>query len=318
MMAESLGNNTGEHNAGQDGNDAATPVESLGGKLREARERLGLSVADVADQIKFAPRQIEALEADDFMHLQGAAFLRGFVRSYAKILQLDMQSLLGLLPQTKVTIDSQTLPPAEEPFPAYWFVSRRHLIWLGGALLLAVIVWGLASWYFAVVSTGITQNQPKDTQVQIPVTLPVQIPAEIEVAPASLVPATGVLAPSEPAISAVDKAPVAQSAVVAPIPADAPKVIIKKSAIQPGISAQVTTLRMLFAAESWTQILDKDDNRLSSQINPPGSEFHFEGKLPLSLVIGHAASVKLYRDNEKIDLKPYINKYSEVARLTLE
>ena len=55
--------------------------------LREARERLGLSVADVAAQIKFAPRQIEALEADDFKHLPEAAFLRGFVRSYAKILQ---------------------------------------------------------------------------------------------------------------------------------------------------------------------------------------------------------------------------------------
>ena len=43
-----------------------TGQESLGKMLREAREQLGLSIADVAAQIKFAPRQIEALEADDF------------------------------------------------------------------------------------------------------------------------------------------------------------------------------------------------------------------------------------------------------------
>ena len=73
-----------ENNAEQGNLSAAIPLTSLGRMLREAREHLGLSVADVAAQIKFAPRQIEALEADDFKHLPEAAFLRGFVRSYAK------------------------------------------------------------------------------------------------------------------------------------------------------------------------------------------------------------------------------------------
>jgi cytoskeleton protein RodZ len=53
------------------------PPVSLGGLLREARERMGLSVGDVANQIKFAPRQIEALEADDFSAKPEAMFLRG-------------------------------------------------------------------------------------------------------------------------------------------------------------------------------------------------------------------------------------------------
>jgi cytoskeleton protein RodZ len=77
-----------ENNSGQGNRPAAT---SLGNILREAREKLGLSVADVAGQIKFAPRQIEALEAEDFKRLPEAAFLRGFVRSYAKILHLDAE-----------------------------------------------------------------------------------------------------------------------------------------------------------------------------------------------------------------------------------
>ena len=45
---------------------------------------------------------------------------------------------------------------------------------------------------------------------------------------------------------------------------------------------------------------------------------NLHGHLPLSLVIGHAATTHLYQDGEQVDLTPYINSSSEVARLTLE
>ena len=61
--------NVTEISAGQNNKPAGMPAASLGKMLSEARERLGMSVADVSNQIKFAPRQIEALEADDFQHL---------------------------------------------------------------------------------------------------------------------------------------------------------------------------------------------------------------------------------------------------------
>ena len=57
---------------------------------------------------------------------------------------------------------------------------------------------------------------------------------------------------------------------------------------------------------------------LSSQINPPGSELNLQGQLPLSLVIGHAAAAHLYQNGKPVDLAPYTNSSSEVARLTLE
>src|SRR5450830_941197 len=137
-----------ENNAEQGNLSAAIPLTSLGRMLREAREHLGLSVADVAAQIKFAPRQIEALEADDFKHLPEAAFLRGFVRSYAKILHLDAQTLLTALPQPK-TAAAELIPASVEvPFPAAHSSQRQNLILLGAALLLAVFVVVFAVWHF--------------------------------------------------------------------------------------------------------------------------------------------------------------------------
>ncbi|MBI3525067.1 MAG: helix-turn-helix domain-containing protein [Betaproteobacteria bacterium] len=75
--------------------------DSPGRRLREARETRGLSIADVANSIKFSTRQIETVERDDFDRLPGATFVRGFIRSYAKLLQLDIQPLLAMLDQEK-------------------------------------------------------------------------------------------------------------------------------------------------------------------------------------------------------------------------
>ena len=77
-------------------------------------------------------------------------------------------------------------------------------------------------------------------------------------------------------------------------------------------------MRLVFSEESWTEIKDKDSKIISSQVNPPGSELRVEGHPPFTMLIGHGLSVHLYQDDEEVDLKPYINKYSEVAHLTLE
>jgi cytoskeleton protein RodZ len=63
--------------------------ERVGKVLRAARLERGLDIEDVARQLRFAPRQVTALEEDEYDKLAGGPFLRGFVRNYAKLLQLD-------------------------------------------------------------------------------------------------------------------------------------------------------------------------------------------------------------------------------------
>ncbi len=68
---------------------AVVLASTVGRKLRAAREAAGLSLADVAQSLKFTPRQIELLEADDYAALPGMTVVRGFIRSYAKLLKMD-------------------------------------------------------------------------------------------------------------------------------------------------------------------------------------------------------------------------------------
>ena len=83
-------------------------------------------------------------------------------------------------------------------------------------------------------------------------------------------------------------------------------------------SGPITALRLVFGEESWTEIADKNGKLISSKIHPAGTEFNLRAHLPLSLVIGHAASARLFEDGQPVDLTPFINSYSEVARITLE
>ncbi len=71
---------------------------TAGALLGAAREAAGLSIDAVAQQLKLAPRQVRALEEDDYTHLPGRTFVRGFVRNYARLVHLDPDAVLGALP----------------------------------------------------------------------------------------------------------------------------------------------------------------------------------------------------------------------------
>ncbi|MDO8466149.1 MAG: DUF4115 domain-containing protein [Gallionella sp.] len=349
MMEQLPENNTGQG----DGSDAI-PEVSLGKMLREARERGGLSVQDVVNQIKFAPHQIEALEADDFQHLPEMTFVRGFVRSYAKILDMDAQPLLALLPQTNASPMPLVPISVEVPFPDAHSPNWQNLIWLGVTLLLAVLVVAFAVWHY---TTPLAQSEM--AQVETPVSLP----SKMQIISASPVLEAGVAAP--PVVTEAQPEPVtAQSSVFAakplipnshstlPTAGAKPEALPQTQSAKPGTLPQTPALRMaltasgrtetlpqaqpikpvnqpdilpktaalhlVFDEDSWVEIKDGDGKTLSSRINQRGSELRLNGYEPFSLVISHAASVRLYHRGKQVDLTPYTRVSSEVARLTLE
>ncbi|HEX5337248.1 MAG TPA: RodZ domain-containing protein [Gallionella sp.] len=311
---------------------------ALGRTLREARERLGLSVADVANQIKFAPRQIEALEADNFERLPEMAYVRGFVRSYAKLLQLDAQPLLALLPEAKAASEHVAAAPVDAPYPTEQTARRQTVVWLAAALLVLLSIGIFALW-----PHGAPQDEAKPAAKTAPVETPLALPEHVEIVPASPVPetdemaASAVAAPQSAVIAAPVKPVAPQSAVQAAKPLAQPVVSPAQSSVptakppvqavppqpaKPPVDANAaganSALRIVFDEEAWAEVKDKFGKTLSSQVNPRGSELHLEGRAPFALVIGHAATAHVYLRGKPVDLKPYMHTNSTVARLTLE
>src|SRR5687768_10994419 len=69
-------------------------AETLGEKLRAAREARGISVSQVAEQTRIAPMYIECIENDNYKPLPGGIFNKGFVKSYARFIGYDEQEAL--------------------------------------------------------------------------------------------------------------------------------------------------------------------------------------------------------------------------------
>ncbi|MDO8207819.1 MAG: DUF4115 domain-containing protein [Gallionella sp.] len=280
--------------------DATMP--SVGFQLRAGRERLGMSIEDVVAKIKLAPRQIVALEADDFQALPETTFLRGFVRSYAKLLQMEVQPLLDALPGAqvaKVIVDMQMV---EAPFPSEKTVRRQNVNLLIAAFIVALLIAGFAAWQAkAPHPAGQATDAASDVAI-VETSLPLPEQAEI-------LDGSGVVEAGVPESAVV--APAVQAAPAASVPAaaSAPAAVVVKPA---------AALRLVFDKESWAEIKDQSGKTLIRQVNPAGSELRVEGVAPFTLVIGHAATVHLYYREKPVDLTSYINATSDVARMTLE
>ena len=76
-----------------------------------------MNIEDVARQLRLSVRQVTALEEDDYDKLAGGTFLRGFVRNYAKLLQMDAAPLLQRLEQSLPPLPPPTISYQTEGFP---------------------------------------------------------------------------------------------------------------------------------------------------------------------------------------------------------
>ncbi len=266
----------------------------VGHLLRERRVSMGLGIDDVVSKIKLSHRQVVALEENDFKALPEIAFLRGFVRSYARLLQMDEQALLAHLPEAQVTQVRTELNQAETEFPTAKSARRQNVNLLLAALSIVLVIAGFSLWQARMPHHAAKpEKQASDASlVETPLPLPEQALEESGVpeAPVSSVPVASPVAtePTAPAVPAVNT------------------------------TDAMATLRLVFDKECWVEIKDKYGKTLSKQVNLAGSELRLDGDAPFTLVIGHGKAVHLFYKDKPVNLDPYINASSDVARLTLE
>jgi cytoskeleton protein RodZ len=89
--------------------------QTLGEKLRQAREARGISVSEVAEQTRISPLYISSIEKDDYKPLPGGIFNKGFVKSYAKFIGIDEHEAL----QDYATIVSRNEGGPDEDLRTY-------------------------------------------------------------------------------------------------------------------------------------------------------------------------------------------------------
>ncbi len=309
------------------GRDAAAGA-TVGAWLRAARESAGLTQDGVAQQLKLHPRQVRALEEDDFGLLPGRTFVRGFVRNYARLVHLDAEALVAALPVGEPTspLERLTYSPSSRPMGEIPIESPRRgggvARWLIPLLLLAIV--GVAGYYEF---TRARLSRPAVSDGVMPP------PPPMPAAPAAGPAVTTLPNPLDAAKGEAAAPGVAGNAAAgaAPPPASPaatePAAPVASAAAPPGNDSTVApagattaaaepALVLSFTGASWVQVKDATGTVVASQTATPGVKLPVAGRPPFDLVIGNADHVRAEFRGKPVDLAPYTR--SNVARLTLK
>ncbi|MCL2310800.1 MAG: DUF4115 domain-containing protein [Proteobacteria bacterium] len=323
---------------------ASSPVPTAGALLKAAREAMGLSIDDASSLLKLAPRQIQAIEQQDFDVLPPRTFVRGFIRNYARLLNIDADAVLAALPPET----PQAVSPAASsikmstrtmlPLSPYGKASSSVGKWLLAIAVIAVIAAALFFWpQFALLlserpivqtlaqtseqavhdtamptieetKTQLPQQENENAHTLVPIILPLP---ETSAEPAGL-PAQATVAP---AVISDSDSHTPTSLPAQPAVASAAESLKQTMATAPG-NNEGTELVLRFAGDSWTEVRDRDGKILYSTLAKNGSEKTLLGTPPFSLVIGNSDVVTVTWRGKTVDLSSHSKQ--GVARLALE
>ena len=322
-----------------------------GETLRKARESKNLAQAEVAQQLNLTLRALTQVEAGAFDKLPGHTFARGYIRAYAKLLELDQNRLVADFDAYTGTDSAgssvHALGRIEEPT----HLAQSLLRFVSVGLLLGLLAVSFFWWQEqstrkdsdAAVSRalehvevesadGTTEIHPLDEpedqavadgQAQI-------VEPASEIAP-ELAAQTATTAPAaDTATSASQPAPVVEpaAAVVAPVAAvPAAPVSAALPSVTPVVEAPVSAsapvqaaagqalVNIQFTANCWTQLTDANGKVLFSALKRAGESLELAGKPPLELRLGFARGAQVSYNGQAVDVAPYTS--GETARMKL-
>jgi len=296
--------------------DSAEKTQSIGQVLKAARLAQVMSAQDIARQLRLSEKQIEAIEEDDHSKFPNQIFLRGFIRNYAKLVREDTKKFSQLLGETFPPTSTQAITFSVDgtPFIPDHKKSKGNLI----ILLIVVLVSSLLV-YEVYRSGGDDPKTNENIENGTVAETIIQLETEIEQVPED----------NQNQLSSVIKSNGSDFNVLieeVEVDQQGGDSLDKEQKVETALEVEDKpvesggggTLRFKFTGESWVEVKDVEGKKIFSQTSPGNTEETVNGSPPFSLTIGNAASVRLFYNDEPVDLILYTNTNGGVARLSLD
>jgi cytoskeleton protein RodZ len=299
----------------QDDSQAAGP----GQLLRNAREQLGWTREQVASRIHLRLTLIAAIESDTYDKHTSHTFIRGYLRTYAKLVGIPDETILaaydklGLTPPDNIDMQSFSRRSRQQAND-----SRLKVVtWL---VILVLIALSVAWWWQSTARRSAGDEALAATEMS----------ATANPQGATLSSATDVVDPVVmPAAS--DAMATAAEPIVSSAAATAQQAEASSAAVATVTSASVATLpvaddattdpakapqlKMSFTADCWLDVKDAKGKTLFSGLKKANDQLVLEGPEPLKFIIGAPMAVNIEYQGKSIDMSRYNN--GRTARLSL-
>ena len=317
-------------------------IEDLtaGQRLKAAREAHQLDRNEIARWLKLDEKFIKAIEEDDEEHLPQPVFIAGYIRSYAKLVDLPSDQLVKefnkthQIPEPKITKPPEAVPgrmsKVAESLPKRFSVAANShpakVKWMvmGSLGIFAVGVIGWA----VVLLKGSNPEIAALKEPQNISTLP--SPTNSGAAPSADVDNNSLVAdnanPQTEATEAGSQPEQVPKRITVPLPLNKLP-LSKKERSDPGVvsalaeeqlatNQRLENIALHFSADSWVDIRDATGKRLLRSLGVAGATKEVQGVAPFQVLIGYGPGVELKYNGEPYDFSQHQGK-QEVARFTL-
>ncbi|PXW19634.1 cytoskeleton protein RodZ [Pantoea sp. JKS000250] len=321
-------------------------LHSTGERLRLAREQMGLTQQNVAERLCLKLSTVRDIEEDKSPADLASTFLRGYIRSYARLVHIPEEELLPMMAKQTPVRAAKI-----EPMQSFSLGKRRKKrdgwLMIFTWLVVFVVVGLTGAWWWQnhkasqddLVPMTDQNSSSGDNGQSIPLgessgdSAAPAAPDESNTTTSNNVASTP--ASAAPAASASNSATAAQqdtnsNAVVSPsqAPVDnsaaAPAAASNSTAPQMPVGAAAVSepaadpnaVVMTFNADCWLEVSDATGKKLFSGIQRSGGKLSLAGTPPYRLKIGAPSAVQVQYQNQPVDLSRFIRN-NQVARLTL-
>ncbi|MEZ9774961.1 cytoskeleton protein RodZ [Vibrio sp. 10N.261.54.A5] len=303
------------------------PALEAGTLLKNKRESLGLTQKQISDRLKLRVTLIQQIEENQFESDQVATFMRGYIRSYAKYVNLDEKVVLSALHHAG---DAQHQEQEMLSFSRKTKTEKHNS-------RIMILTWSIFAVIAGISSLWWWQNQQQDTlsqslantesseELAVEESLAPEftslevIEAEQNEAGASVVEGAEGLAAisdaeeSSDAVTPADETSAQQATETEPTAEVAANAETVEASTAP--EAVANELVMQFTADCWIQVKDATGKTLSTGIKKAGQSLNLSGTAPYKVILGAPEGVSMTFASEPVDLSGYTS--GKVARITL-
>ncbi|MEG3222466.1 cytoskeleton protein RodZ [Vibrio gigantis] len=305
--------------------ETVAPALEAGTLLKNKRESLGLTQKQISDRLKLRVTLIQQIEENQFESDQVATFMRGYIRSYAKYVNLDEKVVLSALHHAG---DAQHQEQEMLSFSRKTKTEKHNSrIMLLTWSIFAVIAGISSLWWWqsqqqdtlsqSLANTESSEEHAVEESLAPEFTSLEVLEAEQNEAGTSVVEGTESLAAisdaedTSDAVTSADETPEQQ--VTEAEPAATAKAEVVEVSTAP--KAVANELVMQFSADCWIQVKDATGKTLSTGIKKAGQSLNLSGTAPYKVILGAPEGVSMTFASEPVDLSGYTS--GKVARITL-
>ncbi|MGD8925659.1 MAG: DUF4115 domain-containing protein [Thioalkalispiraceae bacterium] len=291
--------------------EAAT-VALPGHRLKHTREDLRLTKDEVAHHLHLDVRIVEALESDNYDELPSPAYICGYLRSYARILKLPEDEIVNAYSKgheinAALIPESVSIEPEKHINPALF---KPVIIIILVVIVAAGLMWLAENLHIFDVkpvseSTTIEVPVPEDTGSVIE--RPAQVQEQIqqynaEQSAIEQIQQSGAKLETAPSESDnLDNAD--DTAESSPLLIDENSTVVNANEVR--TQANVGDLKLIYNADSWTEVTDAAGERHVYRLVNKGSEIYVDGVPPFTILLGNADGVEVYYKSKLFNHKRY-------------